>query len=103
MTNSGGLFVGVNTQTRRVNWARVAIVAQFIRSTAPMSSDLRLSIVPLLDSIFAMLGVADFTILHTFNPWFVHDPQFLIPMGSFVNTRYFQAQLASPQPAAQAS
>jgi hypothetical protein len=89
---------GAASQTRRLNWARIALVAQFIRSTAAMTSDLRLSIIPVLDSIFELLGLTDRTLTQPTNPWCIFNTQFLIPMGTFVNTRYFQSLVPPPGP-----
>ncbi len=50
-TTDSSVLVMLAVQILRVNWARIALLTRFVCAVSAMASALRLSIVPLIDSI----------------------------------------------------
>jgi hypothetical protein len=89
-------------QILRVNWARIALLSQFMRSTTAMAPALGLSILPLIDSIVSELQSEPLELfelqfeveMDEFVPGVSRLPEAwrrrLIEVRHFTATRYFQ-------------
>jgi hypothetical protein len=99
-----------------MNWARLAVLSQFMRSNSVMAPALRLSILPLLDSIVSELQTEPLELyelrfkleVDEFVPGVSRLPeawrQYLIDAQRFIDTRYFQRHTsAAVAPAASAA
>jgi hypothetical protein len=79
------------------------VLIYFVRCVSAMSPALRFSIVPVLDSIFGLLQaepVIQIPYIPAVHGWRVERPALLLPLRSFMNTRYFLNETARPSASA---
>ncbi len=69
-----------------MSWVRIALVISFVRGVQAMSAALKYSVVPLCDSVLALLGVSS----HHHEPeWNGLNRALLVPIQAFMNSRFF--------------